>query len=118
MSLQWSREKKDDSDLNEKELNIINNKSEKVDHKHSVSDEKSKECESEVFEVFDFEDYFQIEVVDVESRFVCNICNEGLENEQEFKEHIKNYHESRLNDDSYDDINLYEGFDKEGHIIV
>ena len=45
-SLQWSREKKDDSDLNEKELNIVNNKSEKRDHKHSVSDEKSKECES------------------------------------------------------------------------
>ena len=89
-----------------------------MDYKHSVGDEKSKECESEVFEVFDFEDYFQIEVVDVESLFVCNICNEGLENEQEFEEHNKNSHESLLNDDSYDDIDLYEGFDKEGHRIV
>ena len=73
--LQWSREKKDDSDLNKKELNVVDDKAERGDHKHS--DEKSKECESELF---DFEDYFQIEIVDGESLFVCNICNEGLEN--------------------------------------
>ena len=75
-----SKEKKDDSNLKEKEVNIVDDKVERGDHKHSVSDEKCKECESECF---DFEDYFQIEVVDGESLFVCNVCNEGLENEQE-----------------------------------
>ena len=32
LRLQWSRKKKDDNGLNEKELNIVNNKSEKGDH--------------------------------------------------------------------------------------
>ena len=115
LRLQWSKEKKDDFDLNEKEVNIVDCEAERGDHKHSVSDEKSKERE---IEHFDFEDYFQIEVVDGESLFVCNVCNEGLENEHEIEEHIKNNHESLLNDDSYDDIDLYEGFDEEGHRIV
>ena len=74
-----------------------------------------KACESELF---DFEDNFQIEVVDGESLYVCNVCNEGLENKQEIEQHIKNNPESLLNDDSFDDIGLYEGFDKEGHRIV
>ena len=115
LRLELSKENKDESNLNEKEVNKVNDKAGREDQKHSVSDDKSKECESEHF---DFEDYFQIEVVDGESLFVCNVCDEGFENEQEIKEHIKNNHESLLNDDSYDDIDLYEGFDEEGHRIV
>ena len=31
---------------------------------------------------------------------------------------MENNHESLLNDDGYDDVDLYEGFDKEGHRIL
>ena len=51
--------------------------------------------------------------------FLCAMsANEGLDTEQEVAKHIKNNHESLLNDDSYDDNDLYEGFDEEGHRIV
>ena len=64
------------------------------------------------------EDYFQIEIVDGETVFVCNICNEGLDNEQEITTHIKDNHESLMNNDSFNDAELYEGFDEEGHRII
>ena len=66
----------------------------------------------------DIEDYFQIEVIEGETVFVCNICNEGLDNEMEITKHIKNNHEILLSDDSYTDSELYEGFDEEGHRII
>ena len=39
-------------------------------------------------EVVDAEDYFQIEFVDGEPVFACNICNEGFNSEAEIREHI------------------------------
>ena len=113
MRLEWSKEKKDENNLSEKEINIVDDKVERQDYEHSVNDEKGKESE-----LLDVEDYFQIEVVDGETLFVCNVCNEGLDTEQEIAKHIQNNHESLLNDDSYDDNELYEGFDEEGHRIV
>ena len=68
----------------------------------------------------DVEDYFQLEFVDGEPLFVCNVCNEGLESDAEIRKHINDKHESLLNDDleSWDDADLYEGFDEEGHRIA
>ena len=106
-------EKKDDNNVNEKEINIVDDKVEIEDHEDSVNEEKNKKSEC-----VDIKDYFQIKVVDGETLFVCNVCNKGLDNEQEIAKHIKNNHESLLNDDSYDDNELYKGFDEEGHRIV
>ena len=50
--------------------------------------------------------------------FVCNVCDEGLESEAEIINHIKEKHETLMNDDSWDDADLYEGFDEEGHRIA
>ena len=44
----------------------------KQDSEHSVNDVKGKERE-----FLDVEDYFQIEVVDGETLFVCNVCQRG-----------------------------------------
>ena len=68
--------------------------------------------------VVDIEDYFQIEVIEGETVFMCNICNEGLDNEMEITKHIKDNHEILLSDNSYTDSELYEGFDEEGHRII
>ena len=43
--------------------------------------------------------------------------NEGLDNEQDIAKHIKNNHESLVNDENYNDNELYKGFDEEGHRI-
>ena len=106
LRLEYSKEKKDENNLSEKEINIVVDKVERQEYEHSVNDEKGKERE-----LLDVEDYFQIEVVDGETLFVCNVCNEGLDTEQEIAKHIQNNHESLLNDDSYDDNELYEGFE-------
>ena len=66
----------------------------------------------------DAEENFQMEIVDGETVYVCNICNEGLDNENEITKHIRDNHESLMNDDSYSDTDIYEGFDEEGHRIV
>ena len=58
-----------------------------------------------------------MEVVEGETVFVCNICNECLYNKQEMPKHIKYNHKILLNDDNYTDSELYEGFDEEGHEI-
>ena len=42
---------------------------------------------------------FQIEFVDGEPVFVCNICNEGINNEAEITKHINDKHESLMSDD-------------------
>ena len=90
-----------------------NDKVTKGDSEKSKYDENNKESE-----VVDVMDYFQLEFVDGEPLFVCNICNEGLDTEAEITKHIEDYYESIMNDDSYDDTELYEGFDEEGHRIV
>ena len=63
----------------------------------------------------DVEEYFQIKIVDGETVFVCNICNKGLDNDQEITKHIKVNRESLKNDDIYDDTDLYKCFEEEGH---
>ena len=70
--------------------------------------------------MFDAEDYFKLEYVDGEPLFVCNVCDEGLDSEAKITKHIKDKHESLMNDDlkSWDDSDLYEGFDEEGHRIT
>ena len=65
----------------------------------------------------DVEDYFQIEFVDGEPVFVCNICNEGFKNEADITKHINDKHESLMSDD-LNDTDLYEGFDEDGNRIV
>ena len=37
----------------------------------------------------DVEDLIQIESVDGELLYACNVCNQGLETETEMKEHLK-----------------------------
>ena len=49
-------------------MNIFNDKIEKGDQKHSENDEKIKEMY-----FVDIEDYFQIEVIEGQTVFVCNI---------------------------------------------
>ena len=107
LRLEWVGKKKDDNNLNEKEKNLSHDKYGRDDH------ENSKEID-----FLDAEEYFQIEIVDGETVYVCNICNEGQDNENEFTKHIKDNHESLMNDDSYSDTDIYEGFDEEGHRIV
>ena len=62
---------------------MFNDKSEKGDHELIVNDEKIKEMD-----FVDIEDYFQIEVIEGETVFVCNIWNKGLANEMEITKHI------------------------------
>ena len=65
----------------------------------------------------DVEDYFQIEFVDGEPVFVCNICNEGFDSEAEITDHISEKHKSPMSD-NLNDTDLYEGFDEDGNRIV
>ena len=65
--------------------------------------------------MFNSEDYFQLEYVDGEPLFVCNVCDEGFDSEAEITQHIGEKHESLMNDDSLKDSDLYKGFDEEGH---
>ena len=51
----------------------INNDEDKNDDNSEYS-VKGNKCE-----VVDIKEYFQIELVDGEPVFVCNICNEGLD---------------------------------------
>ena len=86
---------------------MSHDKSGRDDTENSILDEKSKESYC-----FEAEDYFQIEIVEGETVYVCNICNEGLDNENEITKHIRDNHESLMNDDSYSDTDIYEGFDE------
>ena len=65
MRPEWS--KKEDNNYTEKEIDIFNDKIEKGDQKLSVNDEKIKEMY-----FVDIEDYFQIEVIEGETVFVCH----------------------------------------------
>ena len=47
-------------------------------------------CSFEGIEVI--EDMFQLEIVEDEQVFACNICNEGFDKHNEVKKHIENYH--------------------------
>ena len=38
------------------------------------------------------EDLFQIEIVEGEELYACNVCNEGFENNDEIKKHIEKDH--------------------------
>ena len=82
MRLEWS--KKEENNLTEKEPHIMNDKSEKGEF--SVNDGKSKGSD-----FWDIKDYFQIELVEGETVFLCNICNEGLNNEQEITKHMTQF---------------------------
>ena len=56
---------------------------------HKDNDEhESKEERNEESLDADLEDLFQIEVVDGEIFYVCNICNEGVDNENMIKRHM------------------------------
>ena len=104
-------EQEEDNNLTEKETHIFNHKHEKGDPEVRVNEDRSKEGD-----FWDIEDYFQMEFIEGETVFVCNICNEVLDNWQEEKKikKIKDNHEISLNDDS----ELYEFFDEEGHRII
>ena len=61
--------------------------------------------------------YFQIEFVNNDPGFVCNICNKGFDSEEEITEHINDKHKSLMSED-WNDSELYEGFDEDGNRIV
>ena len=42
--------------------------------------------------LFAVEDYFQLEFVDGEPLFACNVCDEGLASEAEIENHFKEKH--------------------------
>ena len=113
LRLEWREQKNTVNNINEKENNVGNDKVTNLYNEKRKYDENKKESE-----VVDVKDYFQLEFVDGEPLFVCHICNEGLDTEAEITKHIEDNHESIMNDDSYDDTELYEGFDEEGHRIV
>ena len=109
--------KKDVKTPAKKESYIINDEGENgenSDNENCEHSEKGNKCE-----VVDIKDYFQIEFVDGEPVFACNICNEGLDTEEEISNHIRDEHESIMNDDlNISDTDLYEGFDEDGNRIV
>ena len=58
---------------NEKEKNMINDKVKKNGDEKSEVAEKSRKSD-----FVDVKDYFEIEFVDGELIFACNVCNEGV----------------------------------------
>ena len=100
LRLEWKEKKNNDKTSN------------KNDNEKSEYSKKCKESE-----VFNEEDYFQLEYIDGEPLFVCYVCDEGFDSEAEITQHIEEKHESLMNDDSLDDSDLYKGFDEEGHRI-
>ena len=54
------------------------------------SDATETECSFEGFE--DIDDMFQLEIVEDEQVFACNICNEGFDKHDEIKKHIEENH--------------------------
>ena len=50
----------------------------------------NKDCTLEGFE--GIEDLFQIEVLDGEEVYACNVCNEGFDREDEIMKHILDGH--------------------------
>ena len=112
LRLEWSQQNKDKNNMTEKEKNVEDKTNEPDDNESSENEEKCKESE-----MVDLEDYYQIEFVNGEPIFVCNICNEGLDAEAEITKHIKDKKESIMSDD-LNDSDLYEGFDEDGNRIV
>ena len=72
---------------------------------------------NKVRELVDVEDFFQIEFVDGEPVFACNICEEGFDSETEVKGHINEKHKSLMSED-LNDTDLYKGFNKDDNRIV
>ena len=61
----------------------------------TLNKEEIKSCLAKnVFE--DFEDLFQIESVEGEAIFACNVCDEGFGTEVDVKRHINKYHVETL----------------------
>ena len=54
-----------------------------------ASKDKDKSEKSKDIEDVDLENFFQLEFVDCEALFACNICNEGVENVGAIIQHIK-----------------------------
>ena len=53
------------------------------------------------------DEFFQMNIVEGETVFVCNICNKGLDNEQEITKYIEENHESLMHDVRLNDSALY-----------
>ena len=57
--------------------------------------------------VTDIKDFFQVKIIDGETLFACNICNEGVDIEHSIKWHIYDKHEDLtldiLNSDEHTD---------------
>ena len=62
------------------------------DKRNRISLEVKEEVKKESLDA-DLEDFFQIEVVDGETLYVCNICNDGVDNENMIKRHMHENHE-------------------------
>ena len=78
-------------------------------HKDNDEHESKEERKEESLDA-DLEDFFQIEVVDGETLYVFNICNEGVDNENMIKRHM---HENHDGDKHADAENIEEKTDKE-----
>ena len=50
----------------------------------------------EIEHIDDMQDLFQLEIVEGEELYACNVCNEGFEKEGEIKKHIEKYHHQVL----------------------
>ena len=59
-----------------------------------------EEVETEIFEdkngFDDFEELFQIESVEGELTYACNVCDEGFDTEDEIKKHLNTHHKEIL----------------------
>ena len=56
-----------------------------INKKHQITNEAESESEGEY-------DLFQLEIVSDEEVYVCNLCDEGLNSENEVKKHLKEAH--------------------------
>ena len=121
--LQEGREAKENSNKVVKKLATITEN----------EDETKSESEPDEEEEVDFENFFQIEIVEGETVFACNICNEGFDHIKEIRKHLQSDHEEVIEyvsinkengkekdkeEESYDDYDYYEGFDEDGNRII
>ena len=98
-----------------------------VNTKHAIkSDEKFMDIEG----VEEIEDMFQIEYLEGEQVYACNICDEGFDKEAEVREHIGEVHheiitqikesleeEEQIKVDESDGDSLLSKFGNDGNVI-
>ena len=69
------------------------NESESTSESHEI---RTNESRNEEQDVEDLEELYQIEIVEGETLFVCNICDEGCETDGEVRKHVMTEHNEVL----------------------